>query len=147
MSAHLDLAKTFLDRVWTEGDAGAIYEYFTDAAQVRGLEEPEQVGPRDFHDFQRMMTAQFRDIQHTVHHSVEDGDWIALLCDVTAVYRETGTPVNSRFQMMIRIEEGRIAEAHHQVDLIPIFEAIGRLPPRTTDLCLLGATLDVKRAG
>ncbi|TNF23065.1 MAG: hypothetical protein EP318_01615 [Rhodobacteraceae bacterium] len=144
-SAHLELAQDFLRRVWEEGDSAAIYEMFTGETSVHGLEEMHQVGPEAFHSFHRMMTAQFRDIRHEVLQALEQGAWVALLCDITAVYRETGTPVATRTQIMMRIQQGRIVEAHNQIDLIPIFEAIGRLPPRTVDLCLLGGRMELRR--
>lgn len=144
-SARLDLAQDFLKRVWEDGDADAIYEMFTGDTSVHGLEEMQQVGPEEFHAFHRMMTAQFRDIRHHLVQALEQGDWVALLCDITAVYRETETPVSTRTQIMIRVHEGKIVEAHNQIDLIPIFESIGRLPPRTVDLCLLGGKMELRR--
>lgn len=145
MSAHLELAQDFLKRVWEDGDAAAIYEMFTGATSVHGLEEVQQVGPEEFHAFHRMMTAQFRDIRHHVVQALEQGEWVALLCDITAVYRETETPVSTRTQIMIRVQDSKIVEAHNQIDLIPIFESIGRLPPRTVDLCLLGGKMELRR--
>lgn len=146
MSANLDLARNFLKRVWEDEDSNAIYEVFTGATTVQGLEEVAQVGPEEFHAFQRMMTAQFSDIRHTILQTVEEGEWLSLLCDISAVYREGEMPVATRTQIMLRIVNGRIVEAHNQIDLVSIFESIGRLPPRTLDLCLVGAKLDLKRS-
>lgn len=145
MAQKRDIAQEFLDRVWRHEDVSAIYEMFSGAASIQGLEEVDQIGPDEFRAFHRMMTAQFSDIRHTILLAVEDGPWLAILCDITAVYRKDGTKVATRSQIMMRHEGDKIVEAHNQLSLIPIFEAIGRLPPRTLDLCLLGTKLEVQR--
>lgn len=141
MSANRDLAQRFLKRVWLEGESDAIYEMFTCNAVISGLEGVDHNGPEEFHAFHRMMSAQFSDIHHEVHQSVEEGDWVALFCTITAVYRATGAEVKTTCHMMMKFRGDKIAEAHNMVDLLALFECTGRLPPRSADICLAGGRL------
>lgn len=146
MLSNLEILETFLLRVWQHQDILAIPDFIAEDAVITGLEESDHIGWRQFQSFHRMLTSQFDDIRHDTELGFEHGEWVALKARITATFRETGQTVETSSMMMVRIAEGVIVEAHNQIDLIRIFERIGRLPERSLDLCLLGAKLNIQRS-
>ncbi|SEO30346.1 SnoaL-like polyketide cyclase [Salinihabitans flavidus] len=131
-----DKVETILKSFWCDGDTTSVERNYHPDAFVAGLEAEAFASLEDLIAFQRMLVAQLGERSLTIWQSVEDGHTIALQGEFTAVERRTGRPVRVAFQLMARIEEGLIVESHSLVDFLAAFEQLGRLPPRTLDLCL-----------
>jgi hypothetical protein len=48
----------------------------------------------------------------------------------------TGKPVQVRWPTMYRVEDGCIVESYPQINLLPLFEQPGQLPPHSLELML-----------
>jgi ketosteroid isomerase-like protein len=81
----------------------------------------------------------FPDLRHTVRHSVESGDTIALELDVTGTHTgpmqtpqgsvpATGKKVVWRSCDYVRVRGGKIASWHVYHDSVPFLTALGLLP-------------------
>src|SRR4051794_24957089 len=102
MSALRDVVETWFRRVWAEEDASAIDELFVPEGQARGLGANTLVGPKDFKQFHAALCAQLSEIVITVDKSLEEGDWISVICTLRAKGSKTGTPVAITGSVMVR---------------------------------------------
>ena len=74
----------------------------------------------------------------TVTRAIEADGWVAALVLFEAVASATGAPVRSETQVMCRIEDGRIVEAHNSFDTLGICTQIGAVPPDLLPRVLAG---------
>ena len=103
MSALRDVVETWFRRVWKEEDTSAIDELFMPDGQARGLGANVLIGPADFKQFHAALCAQLSGIVITVDKSLEEGDWISVVCTLRAQRRDTGAPVTMTGSVMVRM--------------------------------------------
>lgn len=132
----------FYRAVWETSDTDAIERLLCENATIRGLEELDLMGQRDFVEFHRMIHAQMEEVKVTLLQVVEEGEWVACRLQLSARERDTGRGIDSTAHTMARIVGGRVVEGHNLLDFITIFQQLGRFPARALDHCLLGGRLD-----
>jgi steroid delta-isomerase-like uncharacterized protein len=125
----------WFDRVWNQGLEAAIDEMLTDDIIAHGLVDAQgnTIHDKDtFKTYFRGFRAAFPDIHVTVEDTVAEGDKIVALCRVTAThqghelgFKATQQPVEFTGMCMLRIENGKIAEAWNAFDFLGMLQQIG----------------------
>ncbi len=131
----------FFDRVWAQGDLGAVDEMFDPNARAGGLVPQLQVGPEDFHVMVPALRHLIQEIEVKIEHSIQAGDWLWSLVRLQGVAADTGRLGVITGQVMCRIEDGRIKEAYNHFDFMPFFEQLGMLPENTMETLMTGGTI------
>jgi len=80
-------------------------------------------------------------ISITITHAVEQDDWLAARISFQSACAATGKPVSTTGHVMIRFEDGKMAESFNQFDYISLFEQLGQMPQDTVAACLTGQGL------
>lgn len=137
----LDLLKDWYQRVWIEGDLGAIDSFFAPRAGADGLMPDGQVSMEDFRALVPALLALIRDPAIDIDRSVEAGDWLWAQITVRALTARGVDPIRASGQVMVRVEDGKIAEAYNAFDFITFFEQAELLPPDAFMLLLSGEKL------
>lgn len=137
----LELLKDWYQRVWIEGDLAAIDGFFTPRAGADGLMPDGQVSMEDFRALVPALLALIRHLAIDIDRSVETGDWLWAQITVRALTAHGVDPIRASGQVMVRITDGRIAEAYNAFDFITFFEQAGLLPHDAFMLLLSGEKL------
>lgn len=96
-----------------EEDASAIAELYVPDGPVRGLGKRPMLQPRDFEAFQKALLGLVKDVHVAIDRSLEDGEWLSLLCTLSAKCRKTGKPVDITGTCFVRIVDGTAREAYN----------------------------------
>ncbi|KMK67945.1 ester cyclase [Puniceibacterium sp. IMCC21224] len=134
----------FMKRVWVLGDIDAAHEMMAADAVTSGLEAETLEGPSDYLRYHRMIARQFDNIAYRTLQAVENDNWVAIMGEMSGVEIRSGRRVCVRLHYMMRFEDDLITEISSLVDFLSLFEQVGRLPPRTLDLCLMEQRLEVQ---
>lgn len=138
---NLELLQDWYNRVWVEADLDAIDTYFAPRAGADGIMPDGQVGVEDFKALVPALLALIRDLSIDIERSHEVGDWLWTQIVVKASTAHGIDPIHARGQVMVRIEDGKIAEAYNCFDFITFFEQAGLLPQDAFMLLLSGEKL------
>ena len=79
-----------------------------------------------FKVFYRGFREQFEDIHIDVHDVVSQDDMECGLTEVTAKHRDTGKKVNFSGICMVRVKDGKIAEAWNHYDFLNLYQQLGQ---------------------
>ncbi len=141
MATKMELLANWYRDVWEHGDPGAIDKYFHANAQASGIVPDLMIDTGEFRELVTVILTMVSNISVDFLHVVEQDDW---LC---ALLRINGEPVGSadrlsvHSQVMIRVEDGYIAEAYNSFDFLSFFEHLGQLPPNALPLLMSGTHL------
>ena len=69
---------------------------------------------------------------------LEDGDWASVYYRTTASGPDGDTPLSIESLLMLRFEQGLIAELISKIDCLALFEQLGQMPPDTMMGCFSG---------
>jgi predicted ester cyclase len=129
---HRETVQSVSDLIWS-GDYGAAAEYMTD-----DFVGHDPMIPGGFHDAEEMaenfgpMFEALSDVEYVIHDVVADGDYVFHRGELTATHsgEYMGVPAtNERFSVQDhiewRFEDGEIAEAWAQYDVLGMFQALG----------------------
>lgn len=137
----LDGYETFLHRwfeeAWNKGREEAIDEMVADDVIAYGLTDEQGnavSGINDFRRFFRNFRAAFPDINVTIEETLSDGDKIGAVCRVKATHSgdglnltATNLPIEFSGVLMVRLRDGKIAEAWNYFDFMTMFAQLGAL--------------------
>jgi steroid delta-isomerase-like uncharacterized protein len=131
----LAIPHQWFDRVWNQGLEEAIDEMLTDDIVAHGLVDAQGNTIHDketFKSYFRGFRGAFPDINVKVESTVAEGDRVVALCRVTATHSgpqlgiaATDQPVEFTGMCMLRIQDGKIAEAWNSFDFLKVFLEIG----------------------
>lgn len=138
MPTSREFLEDWFRRVWTEEDPGAVDEMFAPDAAAGGLGSHPTIGPEEFKAFQRALLALVGEVEVRIDHCMADGPWTSVLCSVSARSRATGEPVRITGTALVRIADGRIAEAYNHFDFLGLFQQLGLMPEGAFERCLCG---------
>jgi ketosteroid isomerase-like protein len=138
MSALREVLETWFRRVWTELDESAIDEMLVPDGKARGLGANVIVGPAQFKQFRTAVCALVSDNVITVDRTVEEGDWISAVCTMNGKSCQTGLPVTMTGSVMVRVVDGKLAEAYNHWDFLALFGQLGSVPQDTFQRALSG---------
>ena len=140
MNQHQDnaaLMRRWFGEVWNEGREEAIDELFAEVGVAHGLaveSGAELRGPGDFKPFFRNFRGAFPGIKVTVEDTVSEGDKVAARCSVrgthaghTLGFAATNAPVEFEGICIVRVRDGKIAEAWNSFDFMSMFRQLGAL--------------------
>jgi len=138
MSKSKEVLETWFRRVWSEEDSAAIDELFIPDGEARGLGANDLIGPQGFRQFHSALCGLLCDFVITIDKSLEVGDWISAICTLRARSRQSRAPIEITGQVMIRIADGKLAEAYNHWDFLGMFSQLGLLPTETFERALGG---------
>ena len=131
------LAHEWFDEVWNKRKMEAIDRLLTHDVVAHGLVDEKGNdfrGPSEFKKFFLQFTKAFPDMQVEVADTISEGDKIAARCIVTGTHRgdTLGVPASNkpiRFTgvAILRIKDGKIAEAWNNFDFQTLSRQIGAL--------------------
>lgn len=135
-NAQRTLAHEWFEEVWNKGRADAIAELFADDGIAHGLtdaEGNELRGPIAFRVFFDSFRSAFPDLRIEVVDTICEGDKIAARCEVRGTHAgdgigiaATNRPISFTGMTILRIENGKIAEAWNNFDFQGLYTQLGR---------------------
>ena len=136
-SDNVALVRRWLEEVWTKGRAEAIDELFAEEGVAHGLADEsgaELRGPTGFKPFHQRFREAFPEIEVVVEDTVSEDDKVAARCTVRGRHRgdslgfkATDSPVEFEGICIVRISDGKIAEAWNNFDFMSMFQQLGAL--------------------
>ena len=117
----------WFDEVWNQDKENSIDELMTGDGIAHGLSSEESLnGAPGFKIFYHGFRQQFEDIHIDVHDVVSQDDMECALTEVTAKQRDTGKQVNFSGICMVRVKDGKIAEAWNHYDFLNLYQQLGQ---------------------
>ncbi|WP_170311778.1 ester cyclase [Sulfitobacter sabulilitoris] len=141
MSSKLDLLNRWYKDVWLDGDLDAIDVYFVPDTDAQGIVPDLSMGPTEFRDLVSVMRQMVVALDIRIKHSVENGNWLCALVEVTARTRARGAPIHVFSQVMVRFDGDKMVEAYNSFDFMTLFEQMGQVPPNSLPLMMTGVHL------
>ncbi len=136
------LIRRWFEEVWNKGREEAVDEMFADDGVANGLVDDAGQplrGPEGFKPFFRRFREAFPEIDVTVEDTVSEGDKVAARCTVRGSHRgdslglaATNKPVEFTGICIVRVRDGKIAEAWNSFDFMSMFQQLGALRMDTT---------------
>ncbi|MEP3276286.1 MAG: ester cyclase [Stappiaceae bacterium] len=133
-----EVIETWFKRVWAEEDETAIDDMLVPETSARGLGGKAHQGPTEFKQFHRAFLALIGDVNIVIDRQATDGDWVFSLVTIKATRRRDGVPVEIGGQILVKIIDGKIVDAHNHIDFMGLFGQLDLLPCDCLDRCLAG---------
>lgn len=135
------LVQSWFDEVWCKGNLKAVPQFMTPETVISGavsaLSEPET----EYAEVVDAVRNLLGPISVTITHSMETADWVSVRLIAATSNPENGAPFEISGQIMARVENGKIAEMHSNMDYFHMFEMLGQLPPEAMAICMTGERL------
>lgn len=133
--ANKQLIQRWFEEVWNKGRPDAIDEMIAEDCVIHGLGEAtgqSVTGPSEFKTFHATFREAFPDITVSVDDTVAEGDKVAARCSVygkhtgdSLGFKASQSPVEFTGITIVRVREGRIAEAWNNFDFMKLYKQIG----------------------
>jgi steroid delta-isomerase-like uncharacterized protein len=134
---NADLIRRWFEEVWNKGREEAIDEMFASNGIAHGLADEagnDLLGPQDYKPFFRKFRSAFPEIKVVVEDTVAEGDKVAARCSVRGQHQSdslgfaaTGQATEFTGITIVRIENGKIAEAWNNFDFMTMYKQLGVL--------------------
>ena len=122
------LLNRWFEEVWNQGREDSIDKLMTTEANAHGiLSDDQPKGAAGFKIFYQGFKEQFDNIRITIKDVVSQDDMECALTDVAATHRETGKDVTFSGLCMVRVEDGKIAEAWNHYDFLGMHQQLGQV--------------------
>jgi len=131
------LLHRWFDQVWNAHSEQAVDDLATEDVLGHGLAGPdgEQIRGREaFKTFQRAFLSAYPDLKISVEDTISEGDKIAARCRVTGSHQgpgigltPTNQPVDFTGMCIVRVEDGKIAEAWNEFNFMDMYKQVGAL--------------------
>jgi predicted ester cyclase len=123
------LCYKWFNEVWNESRESSIDLLMGDQAKAYGILTPDQPhGTAGFKAFYRGFKEIYDNIKIDIKDVIVQDDMESALTDVTAIHRETGTKVNFSGIVLVRVQNGKIAEAWNHYDFLSLYQQLGKIP-------------------
>ena len=129
------LMRRWFEEVWNQGRSEAIDELLADDVVIHGLVDAAGNpvhGAEAFREFHRQFRGAFPNMHITVEDVIAEGDRAVARCDVRGQhsgdhlgFKATNAPVQFGGIAIVRIENGKIAEAWNQFDFMEMNKQLG----------------------
>jgi steroid delta-isomerase-like uncharacterized protein len=124
----------WFEEVWNKGREEAIDEMLLPDARTYGLHHPDEsqaIGRQAFKSFYKQFRSSFVDIHIEVKQTVTEGNWTMARCEGTGTHTgdglgwpATGKRVKFTGMCLVRLEDGRAAEAWNQFDFGTLYRQL-----------------------
>jgi predicted ester cyclase len=132
--AEAEFMRRWFDEVWNNQNEAAIEEMFAEDGIGHELGPEPIVGPENFKTFHRAFVSAYPDLKVRVEDTVVEGDKIAVRCRVAGSHNgdgiglaPTNRPVEFTGMVMVRIKDGKIAEAWNEFNFMEMYKQVGAL--------------------
>lgn len=118
----------WFQEVWNQNQEESIDEMLGPDCFAHGINSDE--GPKGiegFKQFYHNFKGQFQDIKIDVLDVISQDDMECAHTEVTAIHAETGKRVKFYGLCMVRIEDGKIAEAWNHYDFLNMYQQLGQV--------------------
>ena len=133
--ANKALVRRWFEEVWNQGRSEVIDELLAEHAVIHGLLDATGNPVRNlhsFHDFHRQFRGAFPDMYVSVEDAISEGDKVVARCHVEGRHRgdhlgfaATNAPVDFEGIAIVRVANGKIAEAWNQFDFMQMNKQLG----------------------
>ncbi|HEY0050023.1 MAG TPA: ester cyclase [Pyrinomonadaceae bacterium] len=134
---HENFLRRWFEEVWNKKNEGAIDRMCCADVVANGLTDAEGrtiCGVEAYKTLFRTFVSAYPDLKITVEDTVSEGDKIAARCRVTATHTGEGlgvAPTNQPLEFtgmtMVKIKDGKIAEAWNEFDFMKMYSQFGAL--------------------
>jgi len=122
------LLHRWFEEVWNQNQEDSIDQLMTQDGVAHGIVAPDQPkGTAGFKIFYNGFKDQFENIHVDVKDVISEDDMECGLTEVTATHRETGKTVKFSGLCMIRVNDGKIAEAWNHYDFLEMHQQLGKV--------------------
>ncbi|WP_299653042.1 hypothetical protein [uncultured Tateyamaria sp.] len=115
--------------------------YFQPAPNDVILVGDRGVEPNEVREWMAILFSLVRDIQVTFLKALDVDNWASVFMRINCTSRVNGAKVEVFQQIMLRQQDGRLAESYPQFDLLRFFEQLGQLPDDAYPLLMAGNKL------
>lgn len=136
-----EILNSWYQKAWGNGDLSEMEEYFHASSTANGVIPSLPLMRNDFESFVTALRSLLRDISIDITQTVEQDDWLAARIAFRAACVVSGQQVQTSGHVMIRFQDGKMAESYNQFDYVTLFEQLGQLPQDTIAACLSGQEL------
>ncbi|SFI74155.1 nuclear transport factor 2 family protein [Celeribacter neptunius] len=137
----LELLEAWYEKVWVQADIEAVAEFFDVEALASGIMTDFAAHLEDMQALVPAVLQAVREVSVSFEDSMEQDDRVWARVTLHAKKAHDMTPIHIPGQVMIRIKNGKIVEAHNNFDFISYFEQMGNLPQDSIALMLAGEVL------
>jgi steroid delta-isomerase-like uncharacterized protein len=131
------LIHRWFEEIWNKGRIEAVDEMLAPDCISHGLTGPDgnpPIGPSAFVAVVRSFRTAFPDLRIIVEETVTEGDKVAVRCLATGTHtgkwislEPTNRPVAISGMCMVRVQDGKIAEAWNNFDFVAMYRQLGVL--------------------
>ena len=116
----------WFQEVWNQGKRNSIDELLMEDVIAHGLGPDGQTkGIEEFKKFYDGFRNQLKDVNVIVEDVVSQDDIETALCRVTAIDADSGRQVEFSGLCMVKIENGKIAQAWNHYDFLKMYQQLG----------------------
>lgn len=137
MGIGQQLMQTWFRRVWSEEDPDAVDELFK-GGEVRGLGLQTLLGPNEFKQFQSALCSLLSDITIQIDKSIENEEWVTVLCSVQAKAKQTDKQVKFTGTVWAKHKNGVLLEGYNHFDFMSLYGQLGLMPLNSFEQGLQG---------
>jgi steroid delta-isomerase-like uncharacterized protein len=129
------ILRRWFEEVWNQGRTDVIDELMTDDVVIHGLADPAGNpvrGADAFRAFHQQFRGAFPDMNVSVEDVIAEGDRAVARCDVRGQhtgdelgFAATNNPVQFTGIAIVRIKDGKIAEAWNEFDFMAMNKQLG----------------------
>ena len=113
----------WFEEVWNKDNENAIEKLMTRDAEAHGVfREDQPKGAEGFKLFFKSFRAQFHDVKMEVDDVISQDDLESARTTVTAIHTASMKPISFSGICMVKIEDGKIAEAWNNYDFPNLFQ-------------------------
>ena len=117
----------WFDEVWNKGDENAIDKLMSNDSFAKGIIPDDQPkGAEGFKVFFNDFRNQFHDIKVDVDDAIVQDDMESARTTVSAIHTATGKNVTFSGMCMIKVADGKIAEAWNNYDFLNLYQQLGQ---------------------
>jgi predicted ester cyclase len=125
---RLTLLHRWFEEVWNQDREDSIDQLMTNDSYAHGIVAPHQPkGAPGFKVFYQGFKDQFENIHIDVKDVISQDDMECAFTEVTATHKKTGKNVKFSGQCMVRVEDGKIAEAWNHYDFLDMNQQLGQV--------------------
>lgn len=127
--------------IWCRGNLGAVSKVMTAETIVSGAVSALAGPDCDYGEVVDTLRSLVGPMKVRFTHAMETRDWVSVRLLIDTSSPKGGTAFHITGQIMARVENGKIAELHSNMDYFQLFEQLGQLPPEALAICMTGERL------